>query len=430
MSDRPMFDPDAFFEPMQDLLRGEDPVEVARRAGVTVEELFRRRETYLRIKANQARNEEVALQRVGRNEPCPCGSGRKYKKCCMLKHQETISKRDPEELRLLAHRAKAKAEMEVRAREGYRLLTSGDHQKARAFAQRWLASCPEDDRLHDVLATCAMQQGDVEEAVRITRSRWESALKEKEFFLSHGRHSYDDPQAPLGHAYSPKAWLERHWVALKARGYASRYPERPDPRVLAQVRELQKADDLARFPQQQEEGLRVRREALSEAIEALQATGPEALAYLMPICVRYGWAALLVPEILAQWGDDASIRALVEVSVFHYPFLSESCLRALEGLGEMALPFLQEAFQTDGEFDALKIGLISVAGQLGTPEALDWVMGLLDHSDPTVVNWAGGVLGEHGYVKALDKLRAASLRIGREPRMEWAIEELSHKKSD
>jgi preprotein translocase subunit SecA len=22
---------------------------------------------------------------VGRNDPCPCGSGRKYKKCCMTK---------------------------------------------------------------------------------------------------------------------------------------------------------------------------------------------------------------------------------------------------------------------------------------------------------------------------------------------------------
>jgi hypothetical protein len=25
---------------------------------------------------------------VGRNEPCPCGSGRKYKKCCLSKHEE------------------------------------------------------------------------------------------------------------------------------------------------------------------------------------------------------------------------------------------------------------------------------------------------------------------------------------------------------
>lgn len=24
----------------------------------------------------------VAVKRVGRNEPCPCGSGKKHKKCC------------------------------------------------------------------------------------------------------------------------------------------------------------------------------------------------------------------------------------------------------------------------------------------------------------------------------------------------------------
>ncbi|MCI5655557.1 MAG: SEC-C domain-containing protein [Ruminococcus sp.] len=23
-----------------------------------------------------------AKQRIGRNDPCPCGSGKKYKKCC------------------------------------------------------------------------------------------------------------------------------------------------------------------------------------------------------------------------------------------------------------------------------------------------------------------------------------------------------------
>ena len=26
---------------------------------------------------------------VGRNEPCPCGSGKKYKHCCALKPQRT-----------------------------------------------------------------------------------------------------------------------------------------------------------------------------------------------------------------------------------------------------------------------------------------------------------------------------------------------------
>jgi len=28
--------------------------------------------------------------KVGRNEPCPCGSGRKYKKCC-YKEEETAA---------------------------------------------------------------------------------------------------------------------------------------------------------------------------------------------------------------------------------------------------------------------------------------------------------------------------------------------------
>ncbi|HAO21754.1 MAG: hypothetical protein BWK80_28225 [Desulfobacteraceae bacterium IS3] len=26
-------------------------------------------------------------QKIGRNDPCPCGSGKKYKKCCLMKKQ-------------------------------------------------------------------------------------------------------------------------------------------------------------------------------------------------------------------------------------------------------------------------------------------------------------------------------------------------------
>lgn len=28
------------------------------------------------------------MDTVGRNEPCPCGSGKKYKRCCALKPQK------------------------------------------------------------------------------------------------------------------------------------------------------------------------------------------------------------------------------------------------------------------------------------------------------------------------------------------------------
>ncbi|NOX79966.1 MAG: hypothetical protein GXP57_02535 [Deltaproteobacteria bacterium] len=29
------------------------------------------------------------MTRIGRNEPCPCGSGRKYKQCCLQRHRES-----------------------------------------------------------------------------------------------------------------------------------------------------------------------------------------------------------------------------------------------------------------------------------------------------------------------------------------------------
>lgn len=34
------------------------------------------------MKASRERNTVVKKEKVGRNDPCPCGSGKKYKKCC------------------------------------------------------------------------------------------------------------------------------------------------------------------------------------------------------------------------------------------------------------------------------------------------------------------------------------------------------------
>lgn len=36
------------------------------------------------------------MEKIGRNEPCPCGSGKKYKKCCLAKEQEIASRRRTE----------------------------------------------------------------------------------------------------------------------------------------------------------------------------------------------------------------------------------------------------------------------------------------------------------------------------------------------
>jgi len=34
------------------------------------------------------------MEKVGRNAPCPCGSGKKYKKCCLPLHQESSAWQD------------------------------------------------------------------------------------------------------------------------------------------------------------------------------------------------------------------------------------------------------------------------------------------------------------------------------------------------
>ncbi|MBQ2644060.1 SEC-C domain-containing protein [bacterium] len=36
----------------------------------------------------EERKLEPQIEKVGRNDPCPCGSGKKYKKCCMLKQEQ------------------------------------------------------------------------------------------------------------------------------------------------------------------------------------------------------------------------------------------------------------------------------------------------------------------------------------------------------
>ena len=60
--------------------------------------------------------------RMGRNDPCPCGSGRKYKRCCLARDEA------PELLRLRMRRAEGRLVPQVVAyaheRSGYDLVTA------------------------------------------------------------------------------------------------------------------------------------------------------------------------------------------------------------------------------------------------------------------------------------------------------------------
>ena len=42
----------------------------------------RKREEHITAQAQQNNTIVRTTQKIGRNDPCPCGSGKKYKNCC------------------------------------------------------------------------------------------------------------------------------------------------------------------------------------------------------------------------------------------------------------------------------------------------------------------------------------------------------------
>jgi hypothetical protein len=49
---------------------------------------------------------------------------------------------------------------------------------------------------------------------------------------------------------------------------------------------------------------------------------------------------------------------------------------------------------------------------------------MLEHQSPLIVNWTAGLLGKSKHKEALPSLRRALSRVGEQPYLLWAIEEL------
>jgi hypothetical protein len=256
------------------------------------------------------------------------------------------------------------------------------------------------------------------------------AKEEKTFFIEHGRHKRlpegDDSAAP--HFYAPETWLEKYWIALKAKEYSALLPEPQDPEISSLIAELQTANDLKRFPEQQEKGLEQRREALTPTIQQLKAAGIDALPYLLQIMSHFSWATLFVPEIIAHYPTESAIRSLMDITMFNYHYVSEGCLKHLEGLGADVLPHVRDAFSRDKEFDPLKVGFINMLTNLEASGVDELLMELLESEEPSVVDWAGLVIGKRNRTDLLLALEEANARIGNKPRIGWAIEQLKKKK--
>jgi tetratricopeptide (TPR) repeat protein len=408
---------------------GGDPEEIAPNVGMDAQQLAALSDSYVK-QTYESLLGEAAKRKIGRNEPCTCGSGKKYKKCCLRKHEKLkelmrggVDFQQPEE---------ADEGPPEYVLKGFDLLAGGNHDEAVVYANDLLSTYPEDDRIHDTLASAQLANGQYNEAIDICRSRWQVAKEEKSFYVEHGHHQrlpQDDTGGPV-HFYSPETWLEKYWIALKAKEYSGLLPEPQDPEISSLIAELQTANDMKRFTEQQEKGLEQRRKALAPTIEQLKAAGPDALPYLLQIMSHFSWAALFVPEIIAHYSTEPAIRSLMDITMFNYHYVSEACLKHLEALGTDVLPYIRDAFGRDHDFDELKVGFINMLSNLDSPDVDDFLLALLDHEKVAVVDWAGLVLGKRDRVDLLPTLEEVNTRIGKKPRISWAINHLKKIKED
>ena len=80
------------------------------------------------------------MGKVGRNDPCPCGSGRKYKRCCAGKLSEIVARETP-----APERPPARRTAFVNSVGGV-----GDAMAIPAFIQYYKGIHPDDQTLLDV----------------------------------------------------------------------------------------------------------------------------------------------------------------------------------------------------------------------------------------------------------------------------------------
>lgn len=124
------------------------------------------------------------MTRIGRNAPCPCGSGKKYKNCCLEKDQAKSSKRldekDPSHLLKVMEREFRKmadvetAETQDLVYDGWEALACDPRQAKKCF-ERALKLDPDLADAYNGLAEIAITRGNSRVAEEYYRKAYEKA---------------------------------------------------------------------------------------------------------------------------------------------------------------------------------------------------------------------------------------------------------------
>lgn len=415
--------------PMQavmELLQGASPEAICAKYGIARTELDQRLANYQAANRRGALQDGLTFQKVGRNDPCTCGSGKKYKKCCLANHEEARRSVSPEQRKELEERAKQEEKLQKEIEKGFDLLFTQDFAKARSLAERLLEATPEDDRLHDIVFMAALATGDYDNAFSVSRGRWQVAQEEKAFFREYGFHKREglDKEKPA-HFYSPSTWLDKFWISQLACDYSRLFPQRDDSDVAKTVAKLKGANDMNRFPSRQDEGLQARKQAFAPILADLEREGTSAIPYLLPLTYTISWASLFVPDLLCSYGTDNCIRLLAELSMFRFPFFAQNCLVNLESFGDRAVTQIRKVLEEEPTFDELKVGMIMVLGNIVSQDSYEILVKLTNHENPYVVHWATQALEQHNNPEALPHLEKAKERMSAHSKIAGAIQGLN-----
>lgn len=410
-------------QPVFELLQGGDSEAICTKYGITPAELDKQLKAYKESQRQVALQDQLSFLKLGRNDPCSCGSGKKYKKCCLPKHEEARTSLPPDQLHEMEEQAKLQEKLEKDVQRGFDLLFSQNFSKARDLALNLLETFPEDDRVHDIAITAALALGEYDSALSESRRCWQMDQDERNFYKQNGYHKKEgQDRKESAHSLSP--WLDKLWIAQKACDYSLMYPLQEGSSLEKTVSKLKVANDVHRFPARGEEGVEARRKALAPVIHELEQEGPAAIPYLLPLTYNFSWATLFVPNLLRAYGTDESLRLLAELSMFRFPYFCQECLVSLDSFGERAVSAIKEIFDGKPMFDELKVGLILILSNIRTPESFELLARLTDHENPYVVNWAAQALGKHQNPEALSYLEKAKERLGVESEIGRAIQDL------
>jgi tetratricopeptide (TPR) repeat protein len=132
------------------------------------------------------------MAKIGRNEPCPCGSGKKYKQCCLAK-DETARSAPPAAAQAdhLTHHdprlcKNCSANIDAAARGVVALIDAGKLDAAEQAAQAMMRRWPEIHDGYDCFGMVSEARGNYREAADyyrkiIAMAREEPSLYEDDF---------------------------------------------------------------------------------------------------------------------------------------------------------------------------------------------------------------------------------------------------------